>query len=304
MDAEILKQGGDSIIPEIAKCIGVEAQGLRLISASENFVYEYGFNIIIRVCPASHSGLPAVQAITVSDVQYVKQFYSAGITYYAVLFNRAKGNCAIDKNNNWIINDRTSLCTIWGRTLGKMHRLASSYIPVSCDRRKQWDEVMPRFKRQEDCEIYSEVLAVQAKLKRLLGSFPKDNGVYGIIHSDLTPHNFFVEGQSIHPFDFDHCKYHWYIYDIAIILHEWNYLFRETKEKETCLDYFLTGYKHEYHHDEEWFDRLPLFIKLWKIDCFIPLINHVDMKQLEPWQERLLRKLKRQITKEDIGRWE
>lgn len=49
-------------------------------------------------------------------------------------------------------------------------------------------------------------------------NFPKDNGLYGLIHGDLNPSNIhFSENKGFTFFDFDHCAFGWRIHDLSLI---------------------------------------------------------------------------------------
>ncbi len=124
-------------------------------------------------------------------------------------------------------------------------------------------------------------------------ALPRDNGGFGLCHSDFHSGNFFVtdEGQ-ITLFDFDDCQYAWYIYDIAMALFYAISMDCQSAEEleaaQTFLTNFLSGYRQEFSLDPVWLQQIPLFLKLREIDLYIIIHRSMDMNNLDTWCARYM----------------
>ena len=61
---------------------------------------------------------------------------------------------------------------------------------------------------------------VRAELERVrssVGSLPRDESSFGLIHGDFQLDNLFWNGE-LRAIDFDDCCYHWYLADVALAL--------------------------------------------------------------------------------------
>jgi amino acid adenylation domain-containing protein len=119
-----------------------------------------------------------------------------------------------------------------GRLLGRLHAHAERFQPPAEFERPRWDlarligdsEVFPdgslpggidAFLSGRDVAFLEEAgRIVRAEVAQL----GQETGVWGLIHTDLEPDNLIVEGEAVHPIDFEHCGWGWYLYDIAASL--------------------------------------------------------------------------------------
>ena len=44
----------------------------------------------------------------------------------------------------------------------------------------------------------------------VIKALPKDRDSYGLVHADLGPTNYLIDGERINVFDFDDCAYTWF----------------------------------------------------------------------------------------------
>ncbi|MDD2267964.1 MAG: phosphotransferase [Eubacteriales bacterium] len=108
-----------------------------------------------------------------------------------------------DKNDPPKWNDK--IFFNWGKVMGDMHRLAKNYKSV--DKYKIPDIFERNYSgwgSYFDClKIYPTVYKITQELLNNIANLPKDRDSYGLIHCDLHPYNFHIDGDKITVFDFN-----------------------------------------------------------------------------------------------------
>jgi Ser/Thr protein kinase RdoA (MazF antagonist) len=198
-----------------------------------------------------------------------------------------------------------SLFKTWGKTIGQMHRVARSYpswrkydqdgIPLS--KITDWKGEFDHFKNW--CQ-FDDVREKWIELGNEIEMMPVDRDVFGLIHNDLHPWNFLVnKNNEITAIDFDVCAFHFFIKDIAIGLFFANWLGNPGKglSKDqyltVFLQNFLEGYSQEFNLEEDWNQKIPIFLKHHQILLFIVFSD--EWKSPNKWEANTLQKWKRQI---------
>jgi Ser/Thr protein kinase RdoA (MazF antagonist) len=188
----------------------------------------------------------------------------------------------------------------WGQILGRMHALAKLYEPSQPSyRRVEWarDDLI--------CNAEKYIPAQGVVLDRLhalisdLHTLPTDRNSYGLIHADFTDINFFVHNHKITVFDFDDCLYHWFVYDLATILHDSPWLPRgEMNEAEFVRyfwRYFIQGYTKENTLEPFWINQLTRFMKLREINLYVVYHKEWDFDNISERSLEFLREIKHNI---------
>ncbi len=188
--------------------------------------------------------------------------------YHASMFTEALGRIPTEEDWN------QKMFRNWGSIVGQMHLLTQSYIPPHDVKRREWKQEnwMDMMKH-----LPSEEIIVRKKANELLSwleTLPKDKKNYGLIHCDLHAHNMFVtKDGEITAFDFDDSCYHWFAFDIAIIIYSvivrCN---RQTQKNDTLenhlawfLESFLKGYQEMNTIDPWWLKVMPKFLKYIRV---------------------------------------
>ncbi|MCJ8008457.1 phosphotransferase enzyme family protein [Lederbergia wuyishanensis] len=180
--------------------------------------------------------------------------------YHVSVFSKAPGRIPTEEdwNEKMFIN--------WGRIVGQMHLLTKSYIPLNETKRRDWiEEPWMDMMRH----LPSEEPIARQKAREMLNwleTLPKDKKNYGLVHCDLHAHNIFatLDG-TITAFDFDDCCYHWFAYDIAIILYSVILRYNRQDNKSNTLDdnvawfldSFLKGYQEVHSFEDWWLKAMP-----------------------------------------------
>jgi Ser/Thr protein kinase RdoA (MazF antagonist) len=175
----------------------------------------------------------------------------------------------------------------WGRIVGQMHLLTQSYIPLQDVKRRDWKQE-PWMDMMRHLPYEEPIVRQKAnELLNWLETLPKDMKNYGLVHCDLHAHNMFVtKDGAITAFDFDDCCYHWFAYDIALILYSVIIRYnRQGKKSDTLddhvawfLDWFLKGYQEVHTVGNWWLKAMP------KLISYRRLLDYNFLHQRNDWK--------------------
>lgn len=201
-------------------------------------------------------GLPVASASgrLIEDVSADRESWMASV------FTYAPGEMVDSSSPYW----NEAFFHEWGRTLARMHRVSSTYVPDPEHRRWHWHEEdlvanAVRYIPADDTVSLREFDYLAGSLRRL----PVDPRTYGLTHADLGAQNFHFSPQhGITVFDFGNCCYHWYVSDIAIAL---STLRRNTPEQRAIYRaWILAGYEEIFPLDPVVWEHLDTFIR-WRV---------------------------------------
>lgn len=254
--------------PIILKMIQDDGNILSLIEAELDWI-EYLSGHHVRVC----------KALPIIDNCYIVPLAE---NYYLVVYEKAKGQ-HVNVNHPEIWN--SDLFENWGRTMGKMHALAKNYTPKTA-RRPDWYE-HPLFHSELDF-LDMEIQKRWNMYVKQLRELSTTSNAYGIIHHDLHQHNFFIDDKkNLILMDFGDCEYHWFVYDIAIVIyHAVQTCKIQGKEAfaKGFFQSFMKGYELEHQLSSEWMQRLPFFIDFRQIYSYMyhmMYANHLNEGQVK-----------------------
>ncbi len=204
------------------------------------------------------NGMKIASPIVTFNGSYVVELPGEKI-YYATIFEKAPGSFLSEG-----VLPSEDFISIWGRYIGKMHRLTKNYHPsIKIQKRQHWEQDETLAMALRSCEKTDEMPYRRLnELMEWMRSLPQDNNCYGLIHTDLHRGNFFVENNDITAFDFDDSCYHWFSYDIVAPLNSIDKNFLEKANstlKQKALETFLRGYERENTLDPIWIERIQIF---------------------------------------------
>lgn len=166
----------------------------------------------------------------------------------------------------------------WGQTLGKLHALSTQYtLPQPHGRIDHWNTGATRDRRTIPAD-QTLVLEKFDALQHYFQALPQEPHVYGVVHGDVQANNLCLNQGRLWVIDFDVCGYHWFLLDIATSLYFT--LWERPAEQSNAtfaayvLDNLLTGYAREHALDIEWLERLPLFLKLVEMNCYVAILEY------------------------------
>lgn len=163
--------------------------------------------------------------------------------------------------------NRASLIA-WGRALGEIHRIAAQYTPAPSAKRFSWD-LEPVLANAERYLPQTECAAIQelGSLRAWLAEAPRDSMTFGMIHGDFGRPNCRILNGRVAAFDFDDCCFHWYAYDLAIMVYPCR--FQTRPERLTYLRWIVEGYRQARALDDFWIRNIGYFMRLRGLWMFI-----------------------------------
>jgi len=278
----------DDLLTEAARIYGFDKNTLEFITESTNQMYAYKKNgkyCIIRFSekPAEHihqtkaemdwlyylanNGINVSLPLPALDGSFVVTAEDGGKTYVISSYVALEGRFW-DKNNPDLWNAK--IFYNWGKLTGDMHRLTKTYTPANdTDVREVFTG---RFALDDKVKACPSVNGIVEALIDQMMALPKDIDSYGLIHCDLHPWNFFIDGDQIKVFDFDDCLYGWFALDIGVALYHALWWGRKNDAgfdfSDIIYDNFLDGYSSANHLSEYWISKIPLFMRYRQICKF------------------------------------
>lgn len=183
------------------------------------------------------------------------------MTYRASMFRTARGKVSLP-------SDMTPMYFICvGELLGSIHEASRNQILEGIKyRRPECSESVGNLFRKVEGMLPEHVMKKVRDIESRVNAIPRTPDNYGMCHGDFHRNNFFVEANNIWLFDFDTCRYAYYLYDIACFLQDSLVNgYQPQKDAEICLyedilPYFRIGYELHMKVDDHFYDDLELFI--------------------------------------------
>lgn len=163
--------------------------------------------------------------------QLVEKFDSVQGPYFAVRYEYASG---VELSWREVTEE---VAEEWGQLVGRLHELSRAYSSCLPSRRLWIEEA------NYDISVFGEDQVAEyvaaASLIRDVMRLPRTLRSFGLIHADLHPGNLRFDGERFVLIDADSSTYHWYLYDFAVILHDFVVLNDELEDKEGFVSFFL-----------------------------------------------------------------
>lgn len=298
----------EQLLKEITDSIGLNNHNIKLITYSQNFVYDVSDGInskILRITSDKHrtrdqilaelqwidllkaNGIHACAAIKTNGKSQIISFESPTDTLHCVLFERAKGIPISSE----MLNE--NLYYLHGALIGKIHKVTRKCPIEISNNRFRWSnnrlytsdilEFLPDNIKEKISEISKELISIAEQL-------PQTTETYRLIHFDLHYDNFYIHSKEAYLFDFDNCSNGYFVNDIAKAL--WASVFTyhrksQFQEKNPFLDKsiagpimecvwnpFWDGYRSENEINKSWFEQIPLFFELIHLKEFVHHYRH------------------------------
>ena len=162
----------------------------------------------------------------------------------------------------------------WGKTMGDMHWVTKNYKPANeCGMRDFYSGHY--WGSSFDClKAYPDVYSIAQKLLGEIKILPQNKDSFGLIHGDMHPDNFYIDGDKINVFDFGDSQYGWFTLDIGIAL--FHALWWGQKDDNgndftnEIVENFIKGYLSANQLSDFWISKIPIFMKYRQICCFVP----------------------------------
>jgi Ser/Thr protein kinase RdoA (MazF antagonist) len=219
----------------------------------------------------AENGVRLSKPVLSEDGNLLEVIHAAGIPFIAVSFVHGRGMRMPD--NDYRYREGVPVREYfqnWGQVLGQMHRLTKAYQRLSeTVKRPEWYiwEPFTGFPYGDRLPV------IQTKYDRLvadLHALPKGVDSYGLVHFDFNDGNFTIDYDNgdITVFDFDDCCYFWFAFELASTWESgvgWvsrRPLAERKAFMERYMEQVMEGYTRENTLSSEWYDRIPLFLRL------------------------------------------
>ncbi len=233
-DAGSLRHVSDSANQVYSFNASGQQRYLRLTSrrarAKEQIAAELDFIAYLQ-----QGGINAMRPVASAAGQFIAELATVDDVLFACVFEAAAG-ARFNYDSARLMKEHFRLR---GRTLGRMHALAQTYVPAAGVRRYAWDEDKLLLGVEAILPAAEQVVwRAYDELRERLRAYPKASQRYGLIHGDFGETNYRFQDEQLNVFDFDDCCYHWFAYDLAVTIypHGWR------KEGLQLLDWLLEGY--------------------------------------------------------------
>lgn len=188
-----------------------------------------------------------------------------------------------------------------GRLIAKMHQASILYEERHLElRREEWFEERG-LRHALQAAAYSKRSHHRARLEEIVSwmkELPRTRQTYGLVHADLGALNLFIgDDNSIGIIDFDDCCYHWFVFDLAIVIFSMASRFNHKKhshKEQLWLDELLKGYQEIRHLTQEEIGYIPKLIFFACLRLFFWIEYH---ETLQTFHEDALQKVA------DIKKW-
>ncbi|MBD8500727.1 phosphotransferase enzyme family protein [Paenibacillus arenosi] len=311
-----------SLLEEACRRYGGDPSSIQTLGGFTNNVFSFKRNeepVILKLytykSPADHSHLVGeltwMTHLSQQRVRITKPIFSEqGLwieeiqldegDFLAVVYEKAAGKLLQDQHEEaWNAN----LFYKIGEAMGNMHRAAAEMEPILDDSK--------RIKWHEEAFIHSpplvsnEVLLQWNTYVSKLKSWPTDSNVYGLVHHDLHPHNFYVHNGELVLFDFGDCLYHWYSYDTAIILYHALQFARISDQADrdkwavSFMESFGKGYAAAYQPlTKQQLEQIPFLLRYRRLYSYMYFKANTVWEQLDEETRTALEQMRAAIEQD------
>ncbi|KKI88451.1 aminoglycoside phosphotransferase [Bacillus sp. SA1-12] len=293
---------------------GIRSEGTQITHFSEHSLVgsfeREGAKYFLRVTNNSHKQFEKI----IGEVQWINFLNDKGLRISRPVHS-ADGNLAeqliVDDNCFTVVcfeealgrpvregDQNETLFKRMGMFMGKMHSITKQYIhedPIT--RRPDWSVETEKVLGIDLPTSEKDIIRRYVALLEYLSKLPYSVDSYGLIHADFHYGNFYIDGDSICLFDFDACRYSWFIDDIAVALFHASPFESLSSYTDIFLPSFMQGYSAENNLEEVWLKEIPYFIKLREIGRYIKLFNACGGKieELHLWGREFMKDRKESI---------
>jgi Ser/Thr protein kinase RdoA (MazF antagonist) len=221
-----------------------------------------------------------------SNGDLAEQMTADGNHFTVVCFEEAKGRPVSSKDHSG------HLFKLMGIFMGQMHVETKNYENKNLlTKRPDWLAETDKVLSIELPKSEKDIVKRYVDLREYISTLSKSRDSYGLIHADFHFGNFFIDGDSICLFDFDACRYSWFVDDIAIAIFFATAVRSSSYESNWFYSMFIEGYRTKNDLDEEWIVKIPYFIKLREIGRYIKLYHACDgeFEKLHPWGKTFMK---------------
>lgn len=212
---------------------------------------------------------------------------STDFRYDQELFHIAVFEKIIGKNPNTEVLLKDGFLESMGMLMARFHNHSQRHGYHNLDREQWYDERGTRFARKFALRSKNDPFSIKF-LEHLdwMKHLPKSQENYGLVHADLNLGNLFVtESDEIYVIDFDDSCFHWFVFDLAIMLMPISVEAKSdgnSVKEQKALNALIYGYRKTRHITDEDIDLIPKFIDFAFLRVLLWSAQHEYLGTFEP----------------------
>jgi len=237
-------------------------------------------------------GASAVMPLLSEQGAYVREISNQNCF---VAFRKIVGNHVNPKDQHvW----NRKLFKQWGAAMGNMHVQAKSFHPEH--RSPYWYE--HRLFKSEPLSLDPPLLDRWRSNAARLSELPVSKETFGLIHSDLTHHNFLYHDDQLTILDFGDIEYHWFAYDIAVSVYHAVQTVKQPEERaefaKRFFEAFMEGYA-EFNDHSGLISQVDFFIDYRHLFSYVYHCESIDPNQLTAAQRQYMNNMRESLLRSE-----
>nr|WP_245251408.1 phosphotransferase [Paenibacillus turicensis] len=310
-------KGGDSVeiekseINQILSLLGYHKANIHLLGGYYNNVYEIPSEvpIIVKVYNRefdteelilseiewtqflNENNVNVTIPIAVNKNSYINHLTD---TLFFVAYQKVVGIHIDPSSEEW--NEK--LFNQWGKGMGKMHSCSKMYKGKK--KRPEWNE--HQIFQMNLNSIDSRIKEKWENYLKNIESMSHSEEVYGIIHGDMTHHNFLCNKGEITFIDFGDSEFNWFAYDIAVAIYHASQSVKDRGKRDHFASQFFKSFMDGYSMENsvtQILQHVDFFINYRHLYSFIYHNQFLQKNQLSEPQLRYLEEMEQSIIKQN-----
>lgn len=222
-------------------------------------------------------GLRVPNVIQNNQAQSLMTLKDNSQQYEAVVFSQVTG----EHPSEQLVVTANYLKSL-GSLIATMHQVSQKYEPLSC--REHWfDERGIRHALEAaKTTLHSQMREKLESMITWISTLEKTPHTYGLVHIDLGASNLFVEtNNSIGIIDFDDSCYHFFAFDLAIVIYSMANRFAHSSYnpiEQSWANHLIEGYRHVRAISDEEIKQIPRFIDFACLRLYFWIEYHENLK--------------------------
>ncbi|MFC3747326.1 phosphotransferase enzyme family protein [Paenibacillus sp. GCM10012306] len=299
------------IVSEMISQLGMDPAEVKLLGGYNSNVFEVGLKepFIVKIMERSHHS----ERDTLSELEWLGYLHSQGVNvvqplctngngyiqplddeYYYVAFKKINGvHISPDQHEAW----GDTLFEKWGEVLGKVHSTTKRYSAVHD--RPHWDH-NSLLLNVETLPLKPQLIQKWKQYIKELHALPISSDTFGLIHGDLHYGNLLTTGTELTLIDFGDSEYHWFAYDIAIVIYHASLTVQKSERDEFAQNFFssfMSGYTRS-NPNTSFIKDIAYFIDFRHLYSFTYHSLHLDKSALTEEQLRYLHEMEESLLKD------
>ncbi|WNS45063.1 phosphotransferase [Paenibacillus sp. MMS20-IR301] len=300
------------LIEQVLAMLQIESTDYRLIGGYCSNVFEVGAGrkLIVKIL----DNAVALETSTLAEMEWLACLCSQGIHvprpvrilgqdyikrinngFYFIVYNKIDG-LPVNPASKEMWNAR--LFERWGELLGQIHAASQAYTANHVF--PKWNE-SKMLLQLEQAELHPHLAGKWLRYVDELNQMKVSTDRFGLIHGDLHHGNLLINDNVLSVIDFGDCEYHWYAYDVAIVMyHTAQTVGKSEREQfiQAFCNYFMKGYVRG-NPGTDVVQDLNYFIQYRHLYSFTYHMMYADKSQLSRQQAEYLQAMEASLLKDE-----